>query len=384
MRRGVADLPLHGGHVPPWLASRMKKLSKLIVELVIDEYDTKGLLERLADPVWFQAFSNIIGMDWDSSGSTTVTTGILKEVLSRNDFGVYMAGGKGGKSLKTPEELRKYAERINIDSKRLIEVSMLVAKIDNTALQDGYQLYHHAFFVDEKGVWAVVQQGMNKKKSMARRYHWFSETLEVKVSSPHSGISGVREELVLNTVDRGIDEYRKTVVDLAQENPTSLESELKTVQMLLKGYKPLTYYTPYDTSMLRRKAYRYLRIGPLTVNKKALIAAKECGPRSYVDLLKIRGIGPSTIRALSLIAELVYETSPSWRDPVSHPPDPFKFAYAVGGKDGIPFPVDRKTYDEVIDMLQYLIDRTRDKYLFRKLASLTKNWSPPPEEKIPT
>lgn len=384
MKRGVADLPLHGGHVPPWLARRMKRLSKLIVELVVDEYGPRGLLERLADPVWFQALSNIIGMDWDSSGSTTVTTGILKEVLSSYDYGVYMAGGKGKRSLKTPEELRRYGERINVDGDRLVEISVLVAKIDNAALQDGYQLYHHAFFVDEEGAWAVVQQGMSEENSMARRYHWFSETPEVRVSSPHSGICGQREELVLNTVDRGIDEHRRALVDLAQESPASIESELRTVQVLLKGYRPLSYYTPYDRDTVRQKAYRYLRLGPLKVNKRGLIAAREYKPRSYVDLLKMRGIGPSTIRALSLIAELVYETPPSWRDPVTHPPDPFKFAYAVGGKDGVPFPIDRKTYDEVIGMLQYLIDRTRDKHLFRKLSVFTKNWSPPPEEKIPT
>ncbi|MEM1690839.1 MAG: DUF763 domain-containing protein, partial [Thermofilaceae archaeon] len=191
MRRGVAELPLHGGRVPPWLIARMKELAEIVVRLVVDEFGTKGFLERVADPLWFQALNNLIGMDWDSSGSTTVTTAVLKDALSRVELGVYAAGGKGDASLKTPEELRSIAARLDLDAERLVEASYLVAKVDSAALQAGYQLYHHAFFVDAEGRWAVVQQGMNPQARLARRYHWFSESLHSFVETPHSGVSGV-------------------------------------------------------------------------------------------------------------------------------------------------------------------------------------------------
>ena len=384
MKRGVAELPLHGGHVPPWLASRMKKLARLVVMLVVEEHGPRGFLERMADPVWFQALSNIIGMDWDSSGSTTVTTGVLKEVLSKEDVGVYMAGGKGSRSRQTPDELRRISELKGLDSEKLVEISYLVAKVDNAALQDGYSLYHHAFFVAEDGSWAVVQQGMNGRRKLARRYHWFAERPEIRLSSPHKGISGIKKKVVLNTVDKGIDQYRKTLVDVAQEGPSRVCSEVKAILSLAKGYRPLAFYTPYSRDEVVRRVRRYLAVGRVGVDKRGLIAAAEYRPKSYGELLKIRGIGPSTLRALSLVAELVYEVEPSWRDPVSHPPDPFKFAYAVGGKDGVPFPIDRRMYDEIVEMLEYLVERTRDRWLLRRLSEYTKNWTPPPDEKIPT
>ncbi|RLF04256.1 MAG: DUF763 domain-containing protein [Thermoprotei archaeon] len=383
MKRGIAELPLHVGHVPQWLASRMKRLAAIVVELVVDEYGTRGLLERLADPVWFQALNNIIGMDWDSSGSTTVTTAILKEVLAELDLGVYAAGGKGGKSLRTPSELAAIADRLGLDGAELVRTSILVAKVDNAALQDGYQLYHHTFFVDEAGRWAVVQQGMNLKARMARRYHWFSEALRSFTESPHSGICGLKR-VALNTVDRGLEEHQKLLVDLSKEDPRRVEAYLRQAVALAKGYRPLSYYAPYRPERARALVKRYLRLGGVSLNKSALVEAREAGVRSYRELLEVRGVGPSTLRALALVAELVYETPPSWRDPVTHPPDPFKFAYAVGGKDGVPFPVDRRTYDELLRILGELKRRVRGGWELRRLAALTKKWSPPPEEKVPT
>ena len=383
MRRGVAELPLHTGHVPPWLASRMKKLAAIVVELVVDEYGTRGLLERLADPVWFQALNNIIGMDWDSSGSTTVTTAILRQVLAELDIGAYAAGGKGDRSLRTPGELREIARRLGLDAAELIRTSALVAKVDNPALQDGYQLYHHTFFVDEEGRWAVVQQGMNPSAKLARRYHWFSESAGAFTESPHSGVCGLRG-VALNTVDRGLREHQKLLVDLSKEDPRRLEAYLRQAVALAKGYRPLSYYAPYSPRKAKAIVNRYLRLGKLSLNRSALLIAREADVRSYRELLEVRGVGPSTLRSLALVAELVYETPPSWRDPVTHPPDPFKFAYAVGGKDGVPFPVDRRRYDEILRILEELSRKVRGRWVLRRLALLTKKWSPPPEEKVPT
>ncbi|MEM1847972.1 MAG: DUF763 domain-containing protein [Thermofilum sp.] len=383
MRRGVAELPLHGGRVPPWLIARMKELAEIVVRLVVDEFGTKGFLERVADPVWFQALNNLIGMDWDSSGSTTVTTAVLKDALSRVELGVYAAGGKGDASLKTPEELRSIAARLDLDAERLVEASYLVAKVDSAALQAGYQLYHHAFFVDAEGRWAVVQQGMNPQARLARRYHWFSESLHSFVETPHSGVSGVAG-LALNTVDANLAQHQRLLVDLAKEDPRKVEGLVKQALAVARGVTPLVSYEPYRPEKARELLKRYSRLGGISVNRRSLLAARELDVRNYEMLLGVRGLGPSTIRALALVAELVYETPPSWRDPVTHPPDPFKFAYAVGGKDGIPFPVDRKTYDELLTILGELTRKVKNPSALRRLAALTKSWSPPPEEKIPT
>lgn len=383
MKRGVAELPLHGGHVPRWLLSRMVELSKLVVKLVVDEYGTRGFLERVADPAWFQALSNLVGMDWDSSGSTTVTTAVLKTVLAELDLRVYAAGGKGDASLRTPEELRALADRLGLDGEGLAKTSYLVAKVDSAALQAGYQLYHHAFFLDAEGGWAVVQQGMKPEARVARRYHWYSDSVKSFVERPHLGVVGL-PGLALNTVDEGLDRHRKLLADLACEGPRRVEALVKQALAAADCYAPLVSYSPYSPEA-RRAVERYRRLGRVSVNRDALIAARELGVRDYCELLQVKGVGPATIRALALVVELVYETPPSWRDPVTHSPDPFKFAYAVGGKDGIPFPVDKRTYDELISILRELAARKGlPSWALRRLAWLTKSWEPPVEEKVPT
>ena len=383
MRRGIAELPLHGGHVPPWLAARMKRLARLVVILLVDEYGTRGVLERLADPVWFQALNNLIGMDWDSSGSTTVTTGILKEVLSKEELGIKAAGGKGAKSRETPAQLRDICEKYELDSSEYVRISRLAAKVDTVALQTGYQLYHHVFFLDEKGNWAVVQQGMNPKVKLARRYHWFdteSFTLE-----PHKGISGIKLEYALNTVDKNTREYQKTLIDLVKEDSRKLERELKTLTAVAKGYKPLVVYKPYEKLSLFGTVRRYKSLGQIELNQRALELARELSVNNYEEFLLIKGLGPSTLRALSLVLELVYDVHPSWRDPVTHPPDPFKFAYAVGGKDRVPFPIDKPTYDELISFLEKLVEKNpQERQIVKAVTKITKNWKPPEEDKKPT
>ncbi|HDH06873.1 MAG TPA: DUF763 domain-containing protein, partial [Thermoproteales archaeon] len=263
MVKGFADLPLHGGRVPPWLASRMTRLARIVLKLLVEEYGTTGLLERLADPIWFQALNNLIGMDWDSSGSTTVTTGILKQVLAKEDLGVKAAGGKGERSKKTPEELRVICEKFSLDAEKYVTISRLVAKVDNVALQCGYTLYHHMFFVDRDGNWTIVQQGMNVEEKLARRYHWFSGELEDFVRDPHKAISGVKHEYALNTIARRVDDFRKTVVDLVKEKPETLERDLKTILALAQGNSLLTYYKPYDVKEVLTKVKMYRRLGGL-------------------------------------------------------------------------------------------------------------------------
>lgn len=383
MRRGIAELPLHGGHVPRWLALRMKRLAELVLRLLVDEYGTQGVLERLADPVWFQALNNLIGMDWDSSGSTTVTAGIIKEVLSREELGIKAAGGKGAKSRQTPEELKKISEIYELNPSDYIKTSKLVAKVDTVALQNGYQLYHHVFFVDEEGRWAVVQQGMNPSVKLARRYHWFSEKVESFTLEPHKGISGIKSEYALNTIAKEAKEYQKTLLDLIAESPAKIEREVKSVEAITRGYVP--FYKPYEKRKVLPLVERYQSLGKLELNKRALELARELSVKNYDELLLIKGLGPSTLRALSLVLELIYDVHPSWKDPVTHPPDPFKFAYAVGGKDKVPFPVERGTYDDLISFLEKLLEKGKEeRELVKQVTKISKKWRFPEEEKRAT
>jgi len=383
---GYADLPLHRGVVPYWLANRMIKLTRIVLKILVDEYGTKGVLERLSDPVWFQALNNLIGMDWDSSGSTTVTCGIIKQVLSKDDVGIKAAGGKGKRSRKTPDELKSICSSYGLNADEFIRISRLVAKVDNVAIQCGYTLYHHMFFVDNEGNWAVVQQGMNPDVKMARRFHWFSGTLESFEREPHKAISGIKHTYALNTVARRIDEFRRIIIDLAGEKASTIERYIKTILAIARGNTLLSYYTPYDFKKVSSSVKKYRSLGKVSINRAALSIAREISVDSFSDLLLIKGFGPSTLRGLALVAELIYETPPSWKDPVTHPVDPFKFAYAVGGKDGVPFPVDKETYDEIISFLSRLMDKAgrKNRLLFKRLAKVTKNWNPPEEEKIPT
>jgi len=375
--RNVAELPLHRGHVPAWLAERMRKLTRLVLVLAVDEYGTRGLLERLSDPFWFQALNNLIGMDWDSSGSTTVTVGMIKEALSREELGVKVAGGKGKASRKTPEELKAIARIYDLDPEPYVRTSRLVAKVDTVAFQAGYRLYHHAFFLDTEGNWAVIQQGMNEKVKLARRYHWFeTETFTI---DPHRAIAGIREKFALNTVSKKSREFQKTLVDIVGEGPEKVAREVETLKAIAKGYRPLAYYRPEVTKALLK---RYESLGKVELNRKALEFAREMGVENYGEFLLLRGLGPSTLRALSLVVELVYETPPSWEDRVT---DPFKFTYAVGGKDRVPFPVERKTYDELVSFLEKLVERNPgERALVRSVARITRNWEFPEEEKRPT
>lgn len=364
---GIADLPLHEGHVPSWLIKLMKHMSKAIVEIIVEEYGTEKLLERLSNPLWFQAFNNIIGMDWDSSGSTTVTLGILKDVLKNGSLGIMVLGGKGKKARRVPEEIIKAADILGLTSttvKNLMDASKIIAKVDSTMLQDGYTLYHHSLIVSETGLWSVIQQGMNVKIKMARRYHWYSKYITSFVEKPHSAIAGIKEKIVLNLIDNRAKSSRETILDLSKENPKRIIGQYFEALKLLKNQEDIRKWINASSASItiideKKKTIYYMPKTAINNIRNALRLTYENQPRNLEEMLKIRGVGPTVIRALTLVADLIYNEPPSIIDPVTHPYDPFKYAYAVGGKDGIPYPVNRAVMIKTIENLEEIIYKAK-------------------------
>lgn len=349
-RTGTAELGLHPGKAPTWLTSRMTKLAREIFQVMIDDLGEDESLRRLADPFWFQALANTLAYDWDSSGTTTVVCGVLKNALNTDNFGIAIAGGKGKTSRKTPQELFQIGEKFGFSTSKiesLTYASRMAAKVDSAAIQDGYQLYHHTFIVTENGKWAVIQQGMNTSIRMARRYHWLSDSISNFVIEPHEGIVGSRlEKHVLDMTARKSEECRKTSIDLANDRPEKL-------MKIFKSYRPqdqssLATWIP-NLSEEKEKTMNVYAYRP---NWKALQRAYEIHPRDYEELISIQGIGPATVRGLAMVSDLIYGTEPSWKDPV-------KYTFAFGGKDGIPFPVQRRAMDEAIEILKTAINQSK-------------------------
>jgi hypothetical protein len=348
-RVGVADLILHGGKAPPWLTRRMIRLGSVMVKLIVDEYGCQEFLRRLSNPVWFQALSCVLAYDWDSSGTTTVLCGVLKNILSGQDLGVKAVGGKGRLSklsLNEIDELSRVYDFSEEESERFKYASRMTAKIDNVAVQAGYRLYHHMMFIAEDGSWAVVQQGMNPNFKTARRFHWLSGSFKSFVVEPHSGIIGsMKHDTVLNTVAKDAEEFRKLAVDLVKDGTEKLRKTLLSIRV--EGQETLSKWMGRDAETQMVKSYK---VDPRTVNWDSLKKAYENSPNSYEELLAVRGVGPSTVKALALISELVYGVEPSWKDPI-------KYTFAFGGKDGIPFPVKRREYDEAIGFLEDAVSK---------------------------
>lgn len=358
MRRlGAVDLPLHGGKAPQWLLIRMKRLAHAIFELIVDDYGVHGAIERLADPLWFQSLSCALAYDWHSSGTTTVVCGVLKTVIEPEEFGFGVAGGKGKRSRSTLSDIDALGGTFNLSDATLAELkyaSRISAKVDNACVQDGYQLYHHSMFVTERGEWAVIQQGMNPSDRYARRYHWLSSSLKEYVEEPHQGIVGRHCQTVLDLTARASRGCRGTSVDLVKTEPRELERMYKDLSAQSRRLpEHQTTLAAFDlvpeaelTSELKStaRAGRLYRL-PSRVNWDALRAAYDTQPSNYVQFLGIQGIGPATVRALALVSELIYGEPASWRDPV-------KYSFAFGGKDGVPYPVDRRTMDETTELLQ--------------------------------
>ncbi len=380
---GIADLPLHTGHVPPWLYSRMVKLSGLVVELLVDEHGVRETIRLFSNPIFFQAFNNIIGMDWDSSGSTTITTAALKDSLSKRDVGIRVVGGKGVYALNVPIEIEELGKQWDVDAELLKTMSRLSAKIDNTALQDGYRLYHHAMIIGSDGTWTVIQQGLNEKNRYARRYHiWMENDL---LNEPHTGIMGIKGEHALNMVSRISGEARETILDLVHQDTNKVVRDWALVKAMIKGNASILtylgkeaprYYNPYVSGIFR----------PYTasINEEAIRRARDAN--DFRELLLTRGFGPSTMLALALIAELVYRDRVDWEDPANI--DPRRYAFALGGKDGSPYPVNKEVYDAVIDVIQAIVDRARqDRGLtiyLRHLANVAKQLNLPTDLVHPT
>lgn len=337
MKRAVTSLPLHGGRAPAWLFDKMKRICAALTEIIILEYGTRELLSRLADPLWFQALGCVAGFDWHSSGLTTTLCGAMKEGLATlgGDMPLAVCGGKAKRAIRTPDDIRGYGERWGIDVSGMISTSRLCAKIDSTAVQDGYSLYHHTFIFTPDGSWAVIQQGLNGERKDARRYQWFSrDNLDI-LSDPHTGITCDHTQDVLDLAAGQSRDARGAVVDFTVEGP----------DRMAKAWHEITLSMP-------KRHY----ISPGDVNTGRLVkmfrTIHEAHPGSFRDLLEIRGVGPRTMAALALVSELVYNAPPSFQDPA-------RFSFAHGGKDGHPFPVDRPTYEHSIDFLKTCVDKAK-------------------------
>ena len=358
----TVNLPLHDGHAPAYLIRRMIALSNAISKVIIDEYGQHEFLRRLSDPLWFQAFGCVLGFDWHSSGVTTVVTGVLKQSLKEDIHGVSIAGGKGKKSTETKNDIPRLAEKhYNLSSDKismLLYASKMAAKIDNATVQDGYSLYHHVIFFDQDGNWTVVQQGLNPLDKMARRYHWISDNLKKFVSEPHTGIIGkckIANTLNMTSIDS--EENQKVCVELATGNINNLKSSMykvaainktkqeKTLDAWIETYKLNGKYKVDNKTNSQTEHYEMPRRLDWSVFKRIY----DIQPQNYEQLVSISGVGPAAIRALSLIGEIIFGTKASWQDPV-------KYNFAHGGKDGVPYPIARKTYDKSISYLSSAIE----------------------------
>jgi hypothetical protein len=350
----------------------MRKLAKEIANIMIEEQGTATFIQRLSDPYWFQAFGCVLAYDWHSSGVTTVVTGILKSALSPEEHGIAVCGGKGRTSKKTPSDIALVGEKFGFSEqtiKTLTYNSKMAAKVDNTAIQAGYQLYHHAFIVTKDEKWAVIQQGMSAEDRTARRYHWLSDNVTNFVVEPHNAIVGnAKREKALNMVAKVSEGTRKASVDLAKE-PTR-----KLMNLIQSTAKPLYQKSLQDwlpkTANPWQQTLNTLNM-PRNISWDTLSRVYEFQPQNYEELLSVKGVGPATVRGLALIAELIYGEKPSWQDPV-------KYSFCLGGKDGVPFPVDRKSYDEIIEFFQNTVKRAKigDKEqinALKRLSHLTAN-----------
>jgi uncharacterized protein len=352
-RTGSADLPLHGGRVPPWLATRMSSLGAIIAQAIVHHYGRDEFMQRLSHPFWFQCFGCVMGMDWHSSGITTSVIGALKRGLEplQGELGIHVCGGRGRHSRKTPDELRLLGERFGFDGEGLTRASRLVAKVDSAAVQDGFELYLHGFFVTDDGKWTVVQQGMNGAKKQARRYHWHSEKVKNFVEEPHSAIDGPGQGEIINLTDRRAQTSRTAQLDLLSElGPDRIVSEFET----LTGSQEEQHAKQGVLPHLIMPAHHDVRAKDVYSRRlhATLAAAAERGPLDFPDLLLTPGVGARAVRSLAMVAEVVHGAPYRFADPA-------RFSLAHGGKDRHPYPVPLKVYDETIRVLKSAVQNAR-------------------------
>ncbi|MDD3726089.1 MAG: DUF763 domain-containing protein [Candidatus Ratteibacteria bacterium] len=356
IRRGIATFTLDTGKCPRWLFERMVKLGRSMVDVIVEEYGPDEFIERVSDPVWFQSLGTVLAFDWNASGLTTILTAALKESIKGREkqLGIFICGGKGKTSLKTPDEIQQWGDYISLPEEsitNLVYNSKMSAKVDNSLVQDGYNIYHHAFFFSKNGQWAVVQQGMNTTNSTARRYHWFSKSVKDIVCEPHSGISSDMVKVpCLNITAKESEENRRLSTEIATTSYIELIRDMKILRkhssnlskmLAVKHREDETIFlelkdTEFKTHPVINEEFLYNRY-----LEKILWTVYQIKPEHYEKLVAIAGVGPKTVRALSLVAEVIYGAPASYRDPA-------RYSFAHGGKDGTPYPVDRKTYDQTI------------------------------------
>jgi len=334
-RSGIADLPLHGGRVPQWLATRMTKLGTAIAETIVHDYGTSAFLSRLSDPLWFQAFGAVMGMDWHSSGITTSVMGALKRGLAErsDELGLYICGGRGRFSRNTPYELRSLADKRGFDGDALVRTSRLTARVDNNAIADGFQIYLHSFVVSADGEWAVVQQGLNDKNGMARRYHWHSASVKDFVQEPHNAIVGENLGIIMNLVDADAKPAQRAMLELTRERPDVALDAARYLRMP-------------EHHEIKERDVDLKRLGAV------LAVAYDRELHDFAELLLLEKLGPRTLQSLALVAEVVHGAPTRFADPA-------RFAFAHGGKDRHPFPVPLKTYDESLNLLRTSLDAAK-------------------------
>jgi hypothetical protein len=378
IQRGIASFGLDYGRCPPWLFERMVKLGREMMEVLIAEYGPDEFVRRIADPAWFQSLGTVLAFDWNASGLTTILTAALKEAIrgQERDLGIFICGGKGKTSRKTPDEIREWGEQLVLpaaQADRLIYNSKMSAKVDSALVQDGFQLYHHSFFFSLRrdplkngrdiGAWAVVQQGMNVEKGSARRYHWFSEDVKDLIEEPHSGISSQAiVKTVLDMTSRRSEASREISTELAQSGYTTI---MKDIQLLRKHTSRLSRMAKFEDAAGRQLTLlnletREFKSHPVVHEnfskskylEKVLAAVAERKPKTYEELVAMKGVGPKTVRALALVGEVIYGAMPSYEDPA-------RYSFAHGGKDATPYPVDRATYDQTIAMLAGAVRKTK-------------------------
>jgi uncharacterized protein len=375
LKRGTVNLPLHHGQAPSYLVKRMIKLSSAISTIIIEENGSKEFFKRISDPLWFQAFGCVLGFDWHSSGLTTVVTGVLKQSLNSEQHRITISGGKGKNSTKPRYEIKTLAEKnYNLSTSKinhLLYASKMSAKIDNSAIQDGFNLYHHMIFFDEDGNWTIIQQGLNEKYKLARRYHWISDNLINYIIEPHKGIIGQeRIPLCLNMTSKEAEENRKSCVDLVKEGSNSIQSyiykimETNTFEKLDKWISLNRLHSDGNNFVEQRYSQIEKYEMPRKINWKTMDELYDISPTNYEHLISQNGVGPSTVRALALISEIIYGNRASWSDPV-------KYNYAHGGKDGVPYPIARNTYDNSIKYLSEAINGSEIEKI-EKISSLKR------------
>jgi len=366
IQRGIATFTLDYGKCPKWLFERMTRLGREITRVIIEEYGPDEFIKRISDPVWFQSLGTVLAFDWNASGLTTTLTAALKEAIRgrERDLGIFICGGKGKTSRKTPDEIQNWGEYLSLPEEKinnLVYNSKMAAKIDSSLVQDSYQIYHHTFFFSINGAWAVVQQGMRTDNQTARRYHWYSEKITDLVCEPHSGIISQIKSPTLDLTARKSEETREISTQLVQNNYQSL---MKDLQILAKHSNSLSKMMEVKFG---QQQFKFLKLEnteftfhPVLLEnffesqylKKIFWKLCQEKPEDYEKLIAKEGVGPKTIRALALVAEIIYGAKPSYEDPA-------RYSFAHGGKDATPFPVDRKTYDETIRFFENIIPKTR-------------------------